>query len=285
MALLTARPISRQLSRRLQCKSTPLWYPSQLTMFASTVTKSVVATTTTTLTVTPLAKRDAVPVEEFNIVARQATATPSAIPSYASACSGAAGYSSACSCVGATHTTTTVAAPTTTTTVSSTTTITECADPEPTFFLKLARSGLVLNGVKLDGTYANIDNGDGYLIGFNGDSKSKAAYFSLNAQNNLVMDQEEFNNDPNEKLIAYTDAGQSFELLHFDTPYAVYTTDVPATCSIAGGGLKCSNSGGSSNLMQLCPGAAVTDDLFLGNVVENGCVVPTLEVVPVCVVP
>lgn len=29
----------------------------------------------------------------------------------------------------------------------------------------------------------------------------------------------------------------------------------------------------------------MTDDLFLGNVVESGCVVPTLEVVPVCMVP
>ena len=253
-------------------------------MSSSTVTKSAVATTTTTLTVTPLAKRGAIPVEEIGIVPRQATVTPSAIPTYASACSGAAGYSSACSCVGATHTTTTVAAPTTTTTISSTTTVTECGSPQPTFYLKLANSNITLHGTKLDGTYANIDTGDGALIGFNGDPESEAAYFSLNAQNNLVMDQEEFNHDPNEKYIAYTDAGQSFELLHFDTPYAVYTRGVPTICSIAGGVLKCSNSGGSSNILQLCPGAAVTDDLFLGNVVENGCVVPTLEVVPVCVV-
>lgn len=133
--------------------------------------------------------------------------------------------------------------------------------------------------------YANIDTGDGDLIGFNGGPESEAAYFSLNAMNNLVMDQEEFNNDPNEKLIAYTASGQSFELLHLDTPYAVYTTDVPTICSIAGAVLKCSNSGGSSKLLQLCPGRAVTDDLFIGNVVESGCVAPTLEVVPVCLLP
>ena len=66
------------------------------------------------------------------------------------------------------------------------------------------------------------------------------------------MDQEEFNHDPNEILIAYTDAGQNFELLHFDTPYAVYTRGIPTTCSIAGGVLKCSNSGEGSNVLQLC---------------------------------
>ena len=65
----------------------------------------------------------------------------------------------------------------------------------------------------------------------------------------------------------------------------MYTRGVPTICTIAGGVLKCTNSGEGSNILQLCPGVAVTDDLFLGNVVESGCVVPTLEVVPVCMVP
>ena len=99
------------------------------------------------------------------------------------------------------------------------------------------------------------------------------------------MDQEEFNHDPNEKFIAYADAGQSFELLHFDTPYAVYARGVPIVCSIANGVLKSTNCGEGSNILQLCPGVAVTDALFLGNVDENDCVIPTLEVVPVCMVP
>ncbi|MCJ1438399.1 hypothetical protein MMC27_007787, partial [Xylographa pallens] len=51
---------------------------------------------------------------------RQETVTPSSIPSYASACSGSVGYSSACSCVGVTRSTTTVATPTTTTTITVT---------------------------------------------------------------------------------------------------------------------------------------------------------------------
>jgi hypothetical protein len=43
---------------------------------------------------------------------RQATKVPTKIPAYASACSGAVRYSSACSCIGAKHTTVTAAAPT-----------------------------------------------------------------------------------------------------------------------------------------------------------------------------
>ncbi|KAL2068932.1 hypothetical protein VTL71DRAFT_15270 [Oculimacula yallundae] len=45
---------------------------------------------------------------------RQVTQRPSSIPAYASACSGAARYSSACSCVGAVRHTITIAAPSTT---------------------------------------------------------------------------------------------------------------------------------------------------------------------------
>ena len=47
-------------------------------------------------------------------VVTPADATSSAVPTYASACSGAVRYSSACSCLGVTGTTTTVAAPTVT---------------------------------------------------------------------------------------------------------------------------------------------------------------------------
>ncbi|KAL2062320.1 hypothetical protein VTL71DRAFT_6586 [Oculimacula yallundae] len=57
-------------------------------------------------------------------IKRQVTASPSNIPSYASVCSGAVRYSSACSCIGVTRTTTIVAAPSTTTTVRITLTAT-----------------------------------------------------------------------------------------------------------------------------------------------------------------
>ena len=97
------------------------------------------------------------------------------------------------------------------------------------FFLKLTNSGIVLNGVSLDGIYVNIDTGDGDIIGFNDDPESEAAYFSLNANNNLVMSQEEFKNNLSETLIVYTDSGQSFELLHFDTP----STFQPSVLSLA----------------------------------------------------
>lgn len=52
------------------------------------------------------------------IQARQVTKTPSSVPAYASACSGTARYSSACSCAGVTGVTTTAPIPTVTVTVT-----------------------------------------------------------------------------------------------------------------------------------------------------------------------
>ena len=74
------------------------------------------APTTVTITVeaegTMAAKRDAV------LEIRQGTFVPSALPAYATHCSGAPAYASACSCFGITGTVTT--APTPTVTVTST---------------------------------------------------------------------------------------------------------------------------------------------------------------------
>lgn len=221
-----------------------------------------------------LKERDAAPEPVLDIVPRQVTASPTSIPTYASACSGAVRYSSACSCIGATHTTTTAKAPTTT--VSSTTTVTECAKPLPTFVLQLENSGIVLNGVPLDGTYAQFDDGDGPIIGFNGSPRSQAIILSLNAAGNLVMDQN--------GLIAATDYGQSMELLHFNDVADATATENPAVCSVAGGQLKCST--GAPKILMLCPGFAVTNDVFIGVSLEPApCVSPTFKVVPVCVVP
>lgn len=62
--------------------------------------------------------------EDFHFDKRQLTVSPSAIPAYASACSGSVRYSSACSCVGVTQSTITAVAPSTIVTVSTTLTVT-----------------------------------------------------------------------------------------------------------------------------------------------------------------
>ncbi|MCJ1421342.1 hypothetical protein MMC32_007705, partial [Xylographa parallela] len=229
-----------------------------------------ITTTTTTTVPAPAAshKRDALPAI---VAARQATAAPTSIPAYASACSGTARYSSACSCIGATPTTKTAAAPTKT--VTSTATVTSGSpSPAPTFLLRLVGSGLVLNGVPLDGTFATIDNGDGELVGFNGDAGADAAYFTLNAAGNLVMLANGY--------LGYQDLGQTAELLHFVSPAAVVEpTEVLAVCAIVGGALKCVTDGNS--VFVLCPGFAVTDDLFLVSVVRSGCTAVTIDAIVV----
>jgi hypothetical protein len=53
------------------------------------------------------------------------TVTPTAIPAYASLCSGAVRYSSACSCIGVTPSITTLSTPSTTVTATSTATVVE----------------------------------------------------------------------------------------------------------------------------------------------------------------
>ena len=85
-------------------------------------------------------------------------------------------------------------------------------------------------------------------------------------------------------LIAYTDYGQSMELLHFEDAADADATADPADCSVAGGDLTCST--GAPKILMLCPGEAVTNDLFIGVSLEPApCVSPTFKVVPVCVVP
>lgn len=229
---------------------------------------------------------------------RDVVPNPSSIPAYASACSGAAGYSSACSCIGVTPTTTTVATPTTTTTISRTTTLTQCADPLPTFVLQIEHSGVVINGVPIDGTFGQLDGGDGPIIGFNGAPESQAVILSLNARGNLLMDQI--------GIIGYTDVGQQLELMHFDTPanLAMSGSDaIASVCSVAGGVLKCADDGcqidyrgeiscqSGDSVLQICPGCGATNDLWIGQRVGGPvctavvCVAPTFKVVPVCTPP
>jgi len=102
-------------SREADCSSFQI---TTVTPAPSTVTAF------TTVTSIPPHKRDA-------IAERQVTITPVSVPTYASACSGAVRYKSACSCWGITATVTT--APTPIVTVVSTVTVTpdECSNPGP----------------------------------------------------------------------------------------------------------------------------------------------------------
>ncbi|MCJ1297681.1 hypothetical protein MMC08_000469 [Hypocenomyce scalaris] len=78
---------------------------------------------TKTITVAPaFRKRDNADLRgsKVTIAPRQMTQVPSSIPSYASACSGSVRYSSACSCIGVTKSTTTAPTPSTTVTVTAT---------------------------------------------------------------------------------------------------------------------------------------------------------------------
>jgi len=89
--------------------------PSPVTVFSTSFT-----TSTTTLSITT----STTDVEVYNNNKKRGTigavtVSPTAVPAYASACSGTARYSSACSCAGVTASYTTVATPTTTITVTA----------------------------------------------------------------------------------------------------------------------------------------------------------------------
>jgi len=96
----------------------------------TTVTPSAV-TVTNTVTITP-----APPVKRDN-EKRQVTVVPTAVPTYASACSGTVRYASACSCWGITAHTTFAPTPTSTVTATVTAVPTACSNPGScgTFFI------------------------------------------------------------------------------------------------------------------------------------------------------
>ncbi|PVH83965.1 hypothetical protein DL98DRAFT_528825 [Cadophora sp. DSE1049] len=79
-------------------------------------TTTTITTATVTITVGPILPR--------GIEARQQTISPSQVPAYATFCPASSSYSSACSCLGITKTTTTVATPTLTEFAISTATYT-----------------------------------------------------------------------------------------------------------------------------------------------------------------
>ncbi|MCJ1248728.1 hypothetical protein MMC30_005947 [Trapelia coarctata] len=248
-----------------------------------TVTATSFETATTTLLIPRggYQQRDVIPPSIPTVTPRKITVAPSSIPKYASACSGIASYRSACSCIGVTQSTTTAPTQTLTVVATGTTTVTTCEDPLPTFALKLSNSGIVYNDIALDGTYANADNGYGYLLGFNGVDRSRTDFYRLMGRTggNLAM--------PSNGFIAYTETGQGFEMLHFDQQQNVFSSGYfAAYCSInIHSGLLTCSTGPSQNVLQLCPGDAITDDIFIGEELRYGCVAVTINVEPVCTVP
>lgn len=92
-----------------------LYVSNQIRHRTTVVTK----TTTFTTTLPVLAKRD-------GLAQRQVTVSPSSVPTYAGACSGAVRYSSACSCWGIKASTTTAPTPIRTITTYVTVTASVC---------------------------------------------------------------------------------------------------------------------------------------------------------------
>ena len=233
---------------------------SYISIPEKTVSSITTTTSTTTVTYSPTAtaaeKRSAHDLEE------RSQSLPPFVSSFK-----AGQLSTACSCLSIPQATTTVKS---TSTVA--TTVTQCASSLPTFILQLENSGIVLKGKALDGTYDNLDTGDGELIGFNGASEANALVLSLNAAGNLIID--------STGEIGYMNEAPEDDppLLMFEAPNNIIST--PATFYIAGGVLM---PYGLGKTLQLCPGRAVTNDLFLGSGVATGCVNPTLRVINVCV--
>jgi len=216
------------------------------------------------------------------------TVVPSSIPAYASPCSGAIRYSSACSCVGVTGTTITAAVPTitaaiptvyvtvlttlpiVTTTVATVTTgpasstIVQCQNALPTFVIQELLPNNPGNNFFAKISVPNAENAN---LGFFSADQSQASRFSLNANGNLVQGSQ----------LANIDAGQGFETLFFNSPGVIASSGfVRAVCSIDSIGTFTCNDNGNTKL-QLC-----SQNLYIGNSVQSGCVQPTFKAIPVC---
>jgi len=153
----------------------------------------------------------------------------------------------------------------------------------PTFILQITGSGVVYNGKALDGTYGNYDDGDGPLVGFNGDPESDAVVLSLTAAGNLEIDFLGVVGDTNGP------AGRPKHIT-FESPPIKYA--VPVICSVVNRKLSCTNDGCDPNgnngcqygvkILQICPPYAVTNDLWIGAEIGVGCASATFNVIPVC---
>ncbi|MCJ1282496.1 hypothetical protein MMC26_001819 [Xylographa opegraphella] len=236
---------------------------------------TIVVPETATVTVDFRRKRDVIPhlrvaPPAVTLDRRQMTAAPSSIPTYASACSGSVRYSSACSCIGVTRSTTTAPTPVTTTTVTVTTvqtsditmtstamlvvdvtttildtatvataTVTECAAPTATFVLQAVRG-------TFDGEYGYltpIGNGGGQdTSGILFGSLSSASTFSIDAAGHLFSGNE----------YANSDAGFPQDFLYFNPADVVAERGYPyTTCTILRTGmLQCVN--GIETMFETC---------------------------------
>jgi hypothetical protein len=155
----------------------------------------------------------------------------------------------------------------------------------PTFILQITDSGVVYKGIPLDGTYGNYDDGDGPLVGFNGDPESDAVVLSLTAETDGYLEIDFLG------VVGNTNgpAGRA-NLISFESP--PIEDALPVICSVVQGTLSCTNNGCNpngnngcqynANLLQICPSAAVTNDLWIGAEIGEGCDSATFNVIPVC---
>lgn len=207
------------------------------------------------------------------------TLVQTSFPPYASPCSNTIRYSSACTCLGATHTTITDLTPTIivvrTATTTTTATKTLCGSPLPKFLLRGSGGGAAGHtaggdGV-VDGAYATLvpvpDIGSA-IIRFT-PTKGNATTFSLNHQ--CVLDAHDpttGNDDGSNRILANFSPDGTVEIIYFNSRADIKKSDfVPIECQLVdkeggkGKKLACSflecDSGGQNcvvgNILQLCP--------------------------------
>jgi len=295
---------SADCSSFLRATVTPATVTSTTVSFATVTAAPVTVTSTTTgavtvsqFTATTITVIPQVPVRARNpaqqadngpsdhritgfapIAARQKTVSPASIPAYASPCSGAARYSSACSCIGVTRTTSTVAAPRTTTTSISTvtvtptvlqtqtqtqtltttvvTTATATACTGSSFYLQAQDSDVNGQYVVLPGT------NDETITSFTAD-KSAAAVFNIDGSGRLLNNGLRANTDNNSPVTIFFDIPGSF----------AGTTDL--TCTRDGTSFNCVGYN-AATMFQLCPqdctaNSEICGGVSLGTTVDSRC--------------
>jgi hypothetical protein len=169
-------------------------------------------------------------------------------------------------------------------------TVTECANALPTFILQIENSGVSIHGEPIDGTYGNFDDDDGPIIGFNGEPESDAVVLSLNSLGYLTL------SSPGDAgtagYVGYYNGEPGYPaLIHFVPENQVLSNGNPVVCTVTvQGTLSCTANGcytetGCQNnigTLQICPEAAITNDLWIGAIVGSGCLSPTFNVIDVC---
>ncbi|MCJ1294552.1 hypothetical protein MMC34_006110 [Xylographa carneopallida] len=257
------------------------------------VTITVPITTTTTSAIppppsptAPLKKRydpaALVRHPDLSIIRRQMTVAPSSIPTYASACSGAAGYLSACSCIGVTAAQTTAPTPSTTVTVTLTSVV-SVSSSTPTapaqcssFTLQAVGGGNDANGFPIDGLYVQVaDSGDG--------ADDEVIYFVADPSTATVLTLSPAGALSANGYVANSDAGTTEFLLYFNTPADIGAFGYsPATCSVTPASmLQCVD--GVQSLFEICMGLVdAGGGVVFSSTADPGCVPITFTVLPSC---